>query len=569
MSYLTHFGLKRPPFSATPDPECWAPIPTMEAAFDQLAAAVETGQGIGLLTAPAGLGKTLLCRRLLDQFSNRFREAYLPTCAFSTRRAILQAVLYELGRPYAKLGEQELRLELSDGLLEISERCEGVLLVADEAHLLSEVALEELRAMTNHVVGCRPIVRLVLSGSLLLEEKLASPALQALNQRVCAHATLEPLTRAESRQYVEHRLSTASVARPLFTPDALETICHACDGIPRNLNHLCDYSLVIAARAGEHAVREASVFAALDQLKQLPLHWNVPASREHARDEMPQHSAAAQFAPPAPASEDAGNVFAVEFGAEPAAANAEFLPVSEADEEWVSSTNLCDEEPDSDDTEYCSPWRCSSAGADALEFEGVTAAHKHAEPATFEPPAGSASNEPDGWVDGFSEEPIVDRYALLDSGRRELPPIQADAEPRLHIPEAIEPNVVEYEEIAQQPRPAQWDVVCAEDCDDDDEDDDVRQLAEAVRQVYEESERLRREWPPQDETSAAQDLEARLSEIEFEESEPVATSRWDVVEPDAEVRIAEPVAEIPEAPPVRPLRPYQNLFSSLRRRQAG
>lgn len=279
--YELHFGLKRRPFSAAPTPDCCAPVGAMPAGFEKLRLCLIGGQGIGILTAPAGTGKTLLCRKLVREFRQAYRPAFLPCGGFATRRSLLQAILYELGRPYQRMGEQELRLELTTAVKHIRSERKGVILIIDEAHLLPGPLLEEIRMATNLAEGDDPLVRVLLSGQLALEERLAGPDLAAFSQRIRCHATLEPLTRQESAEYIAYHFQWAGgdIAE-ILDPEALDLICRASDGLPRCLNQLCDQTLLLAHASGERPAGAATVRRALDELKQLPLAWSIPLPSE-------------------------------------------------------------------------------------------------------------------------------------------------------------------------------------------------------------------------------------------------------------------------------------------------
>lgn len=275
--YESFFGLARRPFLTTPDPDCFATHESIGNALAGLRLCVEAGQGFGILSAPAGTGKTLLCRKLIVDLRDRFATVFLAHSNFPTRRSLLQAILYELGHPYIRMAEQELRLELKTAVTGLPPEKSGVLLVVDEAHRLNYGLLEEIRTAVNLDRDGRPLFRVVLSGQLALEEKLAGPELEALNQRIACQVTLDPLTRAESADYVAYRLCWAGAAiEDVFEPDALEVICHAADGVPRCLNQLCDHTLMLSYAAGVRPVESSIVREALEDLKQLPLHWNEP-----------------------------------------------------------------------------------------------------------------------------------------------------------------------------------------------------------------------------------------------------------------------------------------------------
>lgn len=283
--YETFFGLNRRPFSATPNPSCFAAIASAQAAFDELVVCAESGQGIAIVTAPAGTGKTLICERLVAELADSYQTVFLATANYPTRRSLLQAIVYELGQPYHKMAEQELRLTFLEAVKRVCSDKQAVVLVIDEAHLLGEQLLEEIRTLTNLSSGAEPLVRVVLSGQLPLEERLASNALEALNQRIRCHVSLEPLTRSESADYIAHRLEWAGgTMADVFTTEAILLAVQASDGVPRCLNQLCDHSLLLAYVAEQKPVDEDIVREALDDLKQLPLHWNDVAA-SYAPDE--------------------------------------------------------------------------------------------------------------------------------------------------------------------------------------------------------------------------------------------------------------------------------------------
>lgn len=273
--YEAFFHLNRRPFSATPQSDCFFAPPHISQTLNEILICLHGGQGIAILTGPAGIGKTQFCRVLLSRLGETFLPVFLPHSNFPSRRALLQALLYELGHPYVRLAAQELRLELATAVRAIGAGRAGVGLVIDEAHMLSEKLLEEVRTITYLVDDGRPLIRVLLSGQPELDEMLARPALAALSQRIGCQVALEPLSLRESADYIGARLRWAG-GQPgeVFTPEALEAVCRAGDGLPRCLNQLCDHALMLAAERNLRPVDAPLIQAALEGLRQLPLHWN-------------------------------------------------------------------------------------------------------------------------------------------------------------------------------------------------------------------------------------------------------------------------------------------------------
>ncbi len=273
--YEASFGLKRRPFAATPDATCFLQSGTIQGTLDELIVCVEHGQGIAVLTAPAGTGKTLLCERLRFELDERYETVFLRHASFLTRRALLQTILCELNHAFHHPSEQELRLELFPAIRALQPKREALVLICDEAHQLTDSLLEELRILADFAESGRPLVRLVLVGQLSLEEKLAQPSLEAFNQRIRAHVSLSSFDLAGSIDYIDYRLTWAGGrTEEVFTPSALNLIAHASDGVPRCINQLADHTLLLAFVSEQRPAGEELVREALGDLRQLPLHWN-------------------------------------------------------------------------------------------------------------------------------------------------------------------------------------------------------------------------------------------------------------------------------------------------------
>ena len=289
--YEGFFQLKKRPFVSAPLADRYFPAASIEAARQTLSRVIERAEGSGLVVGPAGTGKTLLLHVLAEQFRDQFSVALLAHGQPTTRRALLQAILFELGLPYRGLEEGELRLSLIDHLSPGPHCPNGMVLLIDEAHSLPQRLLEETRMITNLVRDGQPRVRLVLAGGPAIEERLASPRLEAFSQRITARCYLESLNRSETIALVRAQLAVqGGDADRLFTGDALSNIHRATDGVPRLINQLCDHALVLAFAGGRQQLDAAGIDEAWSDLQQLPTPWTesspVSQQAEAGRDEV-------------------------------------------------------------------------------------------------------------------------------------------------------------------------------------------------------------------------------------------------------------------------------------------
>ena len=99
--YLEHFGLTQLPFNLTPDTEFFCDLPTHREALNVLLIALESGEGFIKITGPVGSGKTMLCRKLLNELPAPFVTAYIPNPDMNAN-ALLQSIADEFGLEYSR-----------------------------------------------------------------------------------------------------------------------------------------------------------------------------------------------------------------------------------------------------------------------------------------------------------------------------------------------------------------------------------------------------------------------------------------------------------------------------------
>ncbi len=265
------------PFRATPDTKFYFPSDSIEQARQTVVRAVLRAEGPCLVLGGAGLGKTMLGQMIANDIYGRFDVVKLHASGLCSRRALLQSILFELQLPYRGLSEGELRMSIMDRLSPSPETApSGILLLVDEAHTLSPKLLEELRLITNFARNGQPRARLVLIGSMRLEDTFAHPQMESFNQRLAARCYLQPMTRDQTMDFVRHQLRMVHIEPgSLVTNDALRTLYAASEGVPRLVNQLMDHALVLGIAAGQCPISAALIEEAWSDLQQLPAPWHT------------------------------------------------------------------------------------------------------------------------------------------------------------------------------------------------------------------------------------------------------------------------------------------------------
>jgi type II secretory pathway predicted ATPase ExeA len=281
--YESFFELQRRPFAITPDPSCWFAGGPYRSVLDELVVCTERGQGVALLLAAAGMGKTLVCERLQLELRESFSVVMVRHPSRLTSEQLVPYVLRELNVPCDLSRGLETDRLLREELKNRAAAGRPLLLIVDEAHLLSEELLEELRMISDAAEQGRSLVRLVLVGQYSLEDTLALPRMSPLNQRLRAHVVCPTLTAAESRDYLDYRITWAGGrVDEIFSESAIETIIQASDGRPRCLNQLCDHALLLSYVMEQRPIFEQTIYEALEDLQHLPLAWNPVAQMRSA-----------------------------------------------------------------------------------------------------------------------------------------------------------------------------------------------------------------------------------------------------------------------------------------------
>lgn len=277
--YATFFGLGREPFSLAPDPRFLYMSERHREALAHLLYGVRGGGGFVLLTGEIGAGKTTVARCFLEQLPPHCVVAYIFNPCLSVIE-LLQTVCSEFGLP-ALPGGASVKAHvdaLNSFLLEAHAQGRHALLVIDEAQALEAPVLEQLRLLTNLETSERKLLQIILIGQPELRTMLAEPGLEQLAQRVIARYHLGPLTAAETRQYVEHRLAVAGLQGPMpFDAAALAAIHRSTGGVPRRINLLADRALLGAYSRQRREVDRAMVARAAQEV------FDRPSTRGRAR----------------------------------------------------------------------------------------------------------------------------------------------------------------------------------------------------------------------------------------------------------------------------------------------
>jgi general secretion pathway protein A len=268
--YTEFYGLKELPFALTPDPRFIYFTPSHTEVMANLHYGIESGKGLVVVTGEVGTGKTTILRWMMERLDRTVLVAYI----FNPRLSVPEfyqhvATLLDVQKWETK---SDLLLELGRALESRHARGLRTVLIVDEAQGLSPHVLEEIRLLSNFESNTAKQLQIVLTGQPELREVLNNPDLRQLKQRIALRCVIKPLPNVEETdRYITSRLLVAGADRTdVFSPEAVDYIFRCSDGIPRNINNLCDNALLAGYAAGDPTIGRSIIEDVADSFDMLP-----------------------------------------------------------------------------------------------------------------------------------------------------------------------------------------------------------------------------------------------------------------------------------------------------------
>jgi general secretion pathway protein A len=270
--YLDFYGLKELPFALTPDPRFIYFTPSHAEAMANLHYGIENGKGLIVVTGEVGTGKTTMLRWIMQRLDRSVLVAYI----FNPRMSVAEFYQYISSPKLLNVpnweNKSELLLKLGEVLESRHSRGLRTVLIIDEAHGLSPAVLEEIRLLSNFESDSAKQLQIILTGQPELRDVLNSPDLRQLKQRVALRCEIKPLPGIkETERYITSRLLAAGAERTdIFSPSAVDFIFRCSEGIPRQINNLCDNALLAGFAADAETITRAIIEEVAETFDLLP-----------------------------------------------------------------------------------------------------------------------------------------------------------------------------------------------------------------------------------------------------------------------------------------------------------
>ncbi len=283
--YKEFFGLDDIPFTLTPDPRFIVFTPSYNEVLASLYYGLENAKGLIVLTGEVGTGKTTALRWILRRLDSSVLAAYV----FNPRLSIDE--FYHHVTQMLGIKDWNNKAELLNVMGKVLEerhrRGLRTVIIIDEAHELSDYVLEEIRLLLTFESDNAKHLQIVLTGQPELRDKLNQPNLRQLKQRVALRCNMHQYPNVdEVNRYITERLLIAGADQPnIFSAEAVDLIFQCSEGIPRNINNLCDNAMLTAYAAGEQIISREIIEEVAENLDLLP--ENISLAKSPAANDVP------------------------------------------------------------------------------------------------------------------------------------------------------------------------------------------------------------------------------------------------------------------------------------------
>jgi general secretion pathway protein A len=255
--YLEYWGFKEFPFENVPDPRFFYLSRSHEEGLTRLIYAAKMRKGGAMLSGEIGCGKTTLTKVCVQELSGDKFDIGLIVNPKLEPIEFLQEVLYQFGIADAPETKVKCLRALNDKMLENMKVSKETLLIVDEAQLLSQATLEEIRLLLNFQLNDRFLITILLLGQPELRDKIR--AIEQLEQRIAIKYHLTPFNFDDTARYILFRQKKAGGNDNVFSKEAVERIYEHTKGVPRKINNLCDLSLLIGFGKSEKLIKSNTI----------------------------------------------------------------------------------------------------------------------------------------------------------------------------------------------------------------------------------------------------------------------------------------------------------------------
>jgi general secretion pathway protein A len=245
--WLEYLGLRKNPFPVVPDVDDFYVCDPIDQVLTELMHGITARKGFMIFTGEVGLGKTTICRKIMNILDEKGVHSSLVFHTFYQENELLREIVRDFGLQSDSLILSDQMKVLNDFLLDQHRQGKNCVMIIDDAQNLNHKSLELIRMISNLETNREKLVQILLIGQPELEEALNSYNLRQLKSRVMIHAKAKPLSPESLQGYVMFKLYMAGNTGQIKVPkDVINKIYRITQGNLRQVNNYMERCLQAA-----------------------------------------------------------------------------------------------------------------------------------------------------------------------------------------------------------------------------------------------------------------------------------------------------------------------------------
>ncbi len=259
-------GLKANPFPPGACREAYFHTAATKRFLDELLYGIQARKGFLVLTGEVGHGKTSLLLQLLPVLDQEGVETAWIFNTIFDKEELLWAIARDFGmNPAQDDSLSSLVSQLHEFFIKQAKKGKNCAIIVDEAHNLEKDALEGLRMLSNLELEGEKLVQILLVGQPELMARMQQEDMRQLRSRVNIFLNMEPLSREETANYVNFKLSAAG-SQLRLSGKALDKVWAGSCGSLRLINLIMEKSLYALVATNQSSLTESVVREALQDI---------------------------------------------------------------------------------------------------------------------------------------------------------------------------------------------------------------------------------------------------------------------------------------------------------------
>jgi len=227
---------------------------------------LKSTRGIGLFTAPPGMGKTYALRCFAETLNPNLSQMIYTCLSTISVTEFYRQMCVQLGLEPAGRKTDMFRLIQERVRSLLKEKHKTLLVAVDECQYLNTDILRDFKLLMNQEFDSMDCFALIMVGLPHMNGILEKPVHEALKQRIVVHYNFNGLSSDETAQYIYSRIEAAGGACSIIDEAAIHTVAGYSQGAPRIINSVMTNALILGSQLKKQSIDTETILAASNSL---------------------------------------------------------------------------------------------------------------------------------------------------------------------------------------------------------------------------------------------------------------------------------------------------------------